>query len=57
MKCECVTVNGKYYICPKHRKALVENSRLNYSDDNCICRAQKVDPKCPRHGDMIFEFW
>lgn len=22
-----------------------------YSDDNCICEGQKINPECPRHGD------
>ena len=22
---------------------------INYSDDNCTCKAEKIDNKCPRH--------
>lgn len=22
-----------------------------YSDDNCICEGQKINPECARHGD------
>jgi len=23
---------------------------LGYSEDNCTCKAQKIDSECPRHG-------
>lgn len=25
---------------------------MNYSDDNCICRAETINPDCPRHGSL-----
>lgn len=24
----------------------------NYSDDNCICKAETIDKECPRHGEL-----
>jgi hypothetical protein len=30
----------------------MERSRNEmYSDDNCICEGEKINPECPRHGD------
>ena len=26
---------------------------MNYSDDNCMCAAEKVNEECPRHYDMV----
>jgi len=32
-------------------RKLMRSRNEMYSDDNCICEGQKINPECARHGD------